>query len=150
MSVLYPNLSRAIEHVVDTHGPIEGRTRIIKLVFLSDREWWTTHKRVYTEAHYYRWNHGPFAKEILSSLESMDGIEVIERRIPFDGGATYAYSKGNQSRLSRVQLDATFLEILNRTAKAWSNRPLKQLLDHVYGLADFKNVEFGGELLVAR
>jgi len=64
-----PTLCKALEYLIDRWGPIEGRTRLIKLVYLADLEWASTHSGPYTEAKYYRWNHGPFSREVLKAIE---------------------------------------------------------------------------------
>jgi hypothetical protein len=74
----YPRLKKALEYLVDEHGPIDGRTRLLKLVYLADREYSQRHGHPYTEAKYYRWNHGPFARESLEVLEWLDGVEIVE------------------------------------------------------------------------
>jgi Protein of unknown function (DUF4065) len=61
-----PTLCKALEYLIDRWGLIESRTRLIKLIYLADLEWAGTHSGPYTEAKYYRWNHGPFSREVLT------------------------------------------------------------------------------------
>ena len=84
-----PKLCRALEYLIDQWGPIEGRTRLVKLIYLVDLEWSATHLGPYTEAKYYRWNHGPFSRELLKAIEWMDGIEIVQGSVPWNGGDTY-------------------------------------------------------------
>lgn len=142
-----PKLAKAIEHIVVRHGPIDGRTRLLKLVYLADRDWAATFGAPYTEARYYRWNHGPFAREILSTVEWMDGIEVIERSTSTISGTIYKYHPGGQTRLTAVQLDHRFASLLDMHARQWSNAPLQALLDYVYADHSFKQKGFGDRLL---
>lgn len=148
----YERLSKALDHVVRDHGPIDGRTRVLKLIFLSDREWYQTKGdgHVYTEARYYRWNHGPFSREVLSSLEWLNGIEVLQEKVSAENGEMYRYRAGSQSRLHNAPLDAHFAKILDRTAAKWKNAPLNALLRYVYALPDFKKADFGDPLLEER
>lgn len=67
----WPKLCKAIEYVVDRHGPIDGRTRLLKLVYLADQRWLQVHGATYTEASYYRWNHGPFSREFLQAIDAV-------------------------------------------------------------------------------
>lgn len=130
----YPKLCKALEHLIDRWGPIEGRTRLTKLIYLADRDWAKTHdQRPYTEADYYRWNHGPYSREIPKAIEWMDGIEIAEEWVPWDGGETYNYRAGVNTRLAKVQIDADFVEVLDRVGGDWGKRPLKELLEFVYG-----------------
>lgn len=140
-------LRKAIEYIVNQCGPIEGR-HLINLIYLADREWHQKHGKTYTEAHFYRWNHGPFSREILQEIEWMDGVEIIEREHSYDmGQKIFHYSSGSRTRLYGVQLDKKFINILDDIADKWGKEPLKKLLDFVYRRKDFKKSEFGDRLL---
>jgi hypothetical protein len=102
--------------------------------------------RPYTEAKYYRWNHGPFSREVLKSLEWMDGIEVVAANVPWNGGSTYCYKPGENTRLTGVNLDPEFVKLLDSIGSRWRSRPLRELLEHVYGDAEFAKKEFGEDL----
>lgn len=139
-------LARSLETLVDEWGPIKGRTRLLKLVYLADREWYQRTGEVYTEAKYYRWNHGPFSKEALEALDWMDGVEVVERGYAFQGGYVYEYASGQSTRLHKVELSPRFRSMLDTHAQRWSKRPLQELLDYVYSRNDFESTEFGEPL----
>ena len=143
----YPRLCKSLEYLVDHWGPLEGRTRLVKLIYLADRQWRRKQGKTYTEAHYYRWNHGPFAREVLAALEWLDGIEIIERERRSPGGTIYIYETGERSRLRDVKLDPDFRHTLSGVAEKWGKSSLQELLDFVYSRDDFKNVEFGERLL---
>ena len=139
-------LCKAVEHLIDAWGPIEGRTRLLKLVYLADLNWARDHGTPYTEARYYRWNHGPFSREVLNAIAWMDGIEIVETTLPWDSGETYCYRAGSSTRLGEVKLDDNFIAILDKIGERWRSRPLKELLDFVYADDDFKQKEFGDYL----
>lgn len=144
----FPQLCKALEHLVDQWGPVEGRTRFMKLIYLADLEWARTHGGApYTEAKYYRWNHGPFSREVLQALEWMDGIEVVESTVSWDGGVSHSYRSGTSTRLSNVDLDPAFVEVLDQIGDRWRNRSLKDLLEHVYSGEHFQDKAFGQPLL---
>jgi hypothetical protein len=147
-----PRLCKALEHLVDRWGPVEGRTRLMKLIYLADLEWAKSHKgRPYTEAEYYRWNHGPFSREVLSALEWMDGIEIVQTTtMSLDGGEAFCYRSGTRTRLSGVDLDLSFVELLDRVGKLWRSRPLKELLTYVYNRDNFLAKAFGEPLFNCR
>jgi Protein of unknown function (DUF4065) len=142
-----PKLCKSIEHLVDTWGPIEGRTRLLKLVYLADLEWAQKHGNPYTEAKYYRWNHGPFSRELLKAVEWMDGIEIVESSEPWDRGETYCYRPGKRTRLGQEKLHPDFVALLDEIGERWRNRPLRELLDHVYGGEQFREKAFGQTLM---
>ncbi len=141
-----PKLCKALEHLIDRWGPIEGRTRLMKLIYLADLEWAGTHSGPYTEATYYRWNHGPFSREVLKAIAWMDGIEIVQGPVSWDRGDTDCYRSGASTRLGEVRLDPDFLAILDRIGSHWKTRPLNELLEHVYGGDGFKDREFGEHL----
>lgn len=143
----YERLSKALEHLVGQHGPVDGRTRLVKLLYLADRAWHARTGRVYTECTYFRWNHGPFAREITSALEWLDGVEVIQERATTPSGAGYRYRAGTYSRLENVKLDPAFVEALDEVARKWKDAPLQDLLDHVYSKPDLREANFGDPLL---
>jgi hypothetical protein len=141
-------ICKALEYLVDRGGPVEDRTRLMKLIYLADLAWATGHGgRPYTEASYYRWNHGPFSQEVLRALEWMDGIEIVEETIPWERGETYCYRSGERTRLGDVELDQEFKGILDGVVDQWRHRPLRELLEHVYGGEQFKDKVFGQPLL---
>lgn len=144
----YPKLCKAIEYLVDKCGPIHGRTRLLKLVYLADHEWAKAHGggRTYTEADYYRWNHGPFSREFLSALEWMDGVEIVETGLG-NYESSYVYTSGVSTRLGDTPLDPNFQAVLDDIGQKWAGKPLRTLLEHVYGDAEFKTKEFGDILL---
>lgn len=146
-ALTYPKISKALEYLVHKWGPIKGRTRLIKLLYLADKGWMESHREPFTEARYYRYNHGPFAKEIMNAVNQMDGVEVVETAVPGRDGTGYEYAPGRMTRLSQYHLDPEFAQLLDDVAQRWSRAPLQAVLDHVYGSADFKAKNFGEKLL---
>jgi hypothetical protein len=145
--VRWPKLCKAIEYVVDQHGPIDGRTRLLKLVYLADQQWLRARGTTYTEANYYRWNHGPFAREFLHALDWLNGVEIVERRFDGPSGAMYEYHSGERTRLGNVQLAEQFKGYLDEAATRWRSEPLQKLLDYVYSDSEFVQTDFGEKLL---
>jgi hypothetical protein len=143
-----PLLCKALERLVDEWAPIEGRTRLMKLIYLADLDWAKRHAgRPYTEAVYYRWNHGPFSREVVTALEWMDGIEIVQSTLSCDGGETFCYRSGGRTRLSAVELDPGFVDNLDRLGKQWASRPLEELLSRVYYRDNFLKRAFGEPLI---
>lgn len=142
----WPKLCKAIEYVVDRHGPIDGRTRLLELVYLADQRWLRVHGATYTEASYYRWNHGPFSREFLQALDWISGVEILERRHG-GWGVTSQYHSGDRSRLSGVHLDERFQGFLDDEAARWRSAPVQELMEHVYSDDEFGHAHFGEKLL---
>lgn len=142
-----PKLCKALETLVNHCGAVDGRTRILKLVYLTDKAWHARRGEPYTEAHWFRWNHGPFAREVMSALEWMDGVEIVQKERSHSNGTLYTYLPGDRTRLSGVKLDPEFEQLLLETAKKWRDVPLQKLLKHVYADATFDSTVFGDRLL---
>lgn len=145
-----PKLCKAIETLVDNCGSIDGRTRMLKLIYLADKAWHKEHGAPYTEAKYFRWNHGPYAKEVLRALEWMDGVEIVQTQHEHPNGTIYRYEPGERTRLRKVLLDNEFERMLVSTAKQWKAVPLQRLLKHVYSDPTFDATNFGDALLTPR
>jgi hypothetical protein len=141
-----PKLCKAIEHLIDRWGPINGRARLTKLIYLADQAWAQQHGSPYTEADYYRWNHGPFSREILQAIEWMDGVEIVEDGEQVAQGAPHRYTPGVSTRLKELELHPEFVRLLDRVGQEWRGRPLRDLLDYVYGDESFSRREFGENL----
>ena len=145
-AIQFPKLCKTLEYLIDHWGPIQGRTRLQKLVYLADQVWAQRHGKPYTEAVYYRWNHGPYSREFLKALEWMDGVELLEDSENIGEGTPYRYSPGLSTRLRTIELDPAFVAVLEEVGQVWRSRPLRELLDHVYADEGFKSREFGEHL----
>lgn len=145
----HPKLCRAIEYLVDDHGPILGRTRLVKLLYLADLRWADERGagRGYTEARYYRWNHGPFAREILDAIDWMNGVEILETVADNPVGVEYRYVSGRRTRLRPVTLNPEFKRYLDEVAEEWGDVSLAEILAHVYEMPVFKNAGHGDSIL---
>lgn len=142
-----PKLCKALETLVDHCKSIDGRTRILKMVYLADKAWHAKHRSPYTEAKWFRWNHGPYAREVLGALEWMDGVEIVEKVVHWPTSTGYVYVPGPSTRLSQVRLDPEFERELRTTATKWQHESLKKLLAHVYSDSTFDKTMFGDRLL---
>ncbi len=119
----------------------------MKLIFLADLEWKKKQRNSsYTEASYYRWNHGPFAREVFDALDWMDGVEIVGKTEPGYSGVTYSYESGVSTRLRKIELDPEFIDILDRVGLKWHDAPLRELLNYVYRRRVFRNKDFGDPL----
>lgn len=143
-----PRLCKAIEHVVSRWGPIEDHIRLMTILYLAERAWAKNHHEPHTEATFYRWNNGSFSHEVLHALEWMDGIEVVQYPVAWDGGGIYGYRSGGRTRLKDVQLNSGFIQILDQISESWRNRSLGELLEYVYTSAEFQGKGYGQPLLV--
>lgn len=111
----YPILCKAIEYIVDKYKSIDHKT-LVNLLYLTDK---------YSEAVYYRWNGGAYSKEIITSLEWMDGIEIVKNRL--------VYTPGLSSRLKNIELDLEFKANLDIVRDNIIEESYKQLEPYNFG-----------------
>ncbi len=119
----FPRLCKALEHLVDRWGPVEGRTRLMKLIYLADLEWarrtaLRTPRRNTTAG-----TTDPSPARCSSPWSGWTASRWLQTTQLWDGGDTYCYRSGARTRLAAVELDSAFVEVLDRVGDQWSGRP---------------------------
>lgn len=71
---------RALLYVLEQSGYAVPMTRLHKLLYLADLQYFHEHGRSITGAKWVRHNYGPIAKAMLPSLAAMSGHEVEEEK----------------------------------------------------------------------
>ncbi len=114
-----------------------GRTKLVKLLFLIDREAKRQIGRTVTNVTYRYHAYGPYADDIIRSLQLLDGQEVKEGRYLTDYGPGYAfqYETGPTPRFE-VKLEERESAIADLVLAKYARKDLPQLLAHVYGLPE--------------
>jgi len=122
----------------DEDGTISGRTRLQKLLFLAQEDF---SEPLDTGYEFYAYDYGPFSKELLDDIESLerDGL-VSERNIDLGHGEKYIYEiePDGQAALERFLEGLTEperAEIIDRAELVESNFngiALSRLLEFVY------------------
>jgi hypothetical protein len=141
----FPKLSKTVEYLVHRWGPIKHPSKLKNIIFLADHRWSARKGSPYTEAVYRFWNQGPFSREILKVLDWLDGVEIVEEQV----GETSWYRAGHFSRLKNIELDESFVALLNELGEKYCSLPAQVLIDEVYGLLEVRKASFG-ELLLGR
>jgi len=115
------------------HYPKElTRVILIKLVYLTDVEFYRRYCRQTTDLIYEFDNHGPFTSAILDETEKMfsDGLIDIGELPSSFGGPKYVYRC--KSEYEHKNLDQHTLEVLHYVNSYFSKFGLLDLLDYVY------------------
>lgn len=115
------------------HYPKElTRVILIKLVYLTDVEFYRRYCRQTTDLIYEFDNHGPFTSAILDETEKMFSNGLIDiRELPSSfGGPKYVYKC--KSEYEHKNLDQHTLEVLHYVNSYFSRFSLLDLLDYVY------------------
>jgi uncharacterized protein YwgA len=118
--------------------PIEGRTRLQKMVFLMQQEFAERDEPLPGEYQYIPYDYGPFAKKLYDDIDDLSDRHVIDEdpETIEDGKVKYYYRLGRRgddflhewpdSDVKRVR------KVAERIKRDFNDMPLPQLLDHVY------------------
>lgn len=133
-------LRDAITYIVRNFNP-EGiqRTKLVKLLFLSDRKAKDKLGKKITDIEYIRYHYGPFKPEILSTLEEMDGYGIQEKTESSKyGGKAYRYVEGNNPRTSCSSISQKEKEIIDEVVEKYRRVSLEDILNEIYSLEEIK------------
>ncbi|HEX7896623.1 MAG TPA: Panacea domain-containing protein [Planctomycetota bacterium] len=120
-----------------------GRTKLIKLAYLSDYFARKTIGRPITSYTYRFGDHGPFDRAFYDTLEVLGGEGVQERR--YEEWDAYRYTVPAPLAEARA-LDSTERHIVESVIEKFGRLPLRQLLDFVYSTEPMISAEPGAEL----
>lgn len=118
--------------------PIEGRTRLQKMVFLMQQEFVEADEPLPGKYQYIPYDYGPFAKKLYDDIDELSDRHVIDEdpETIEDGKVKYYYQLGRrgddylhewpEEDIKRVR------KVAERIKQDFNDMPLPQLLDHVY------------------
>ena len=104
-----------------------GKTKLIKLLYLLDVEYFRSNKKTDTELNWIFYKYGPYAFEIEEFLES---IGVTEEQIPLKGGRVLLRLGIDSQEELEIGLEKRV--ILDSLIEEWGDASLNELLDYVY------------------
>ena len=116
-----------------------ARTKLMKLLFLIDRE---LHRR--HGATVFRWKmykYGPFSREVLDTLDDMEIYGSVLSRVEGDA-VVYELTSTAPAKLPQEVKEAA-----DQVLETWAHRSLDDLLSYVYSLEEVKEAWPGKPLL---
>jgi len=116
-----------------------ARTKLMKLLFLIDRE---LHRR--HGATVFRWKmykYGPFSREVLDTLDDMEIYGSVLSRVEGDA-VVYELTSTAPAKLPQE-----VKEVADQVLETWAHRSLDDLLSYVYSLEEVKEAWPGKPLL---
>jgi len=133
-------LKAIIYHIVKTLGRVDGRTRLMKLIYLIDMEAAKELGHPVSGARFYSYSHGPFAREVLSALAELNVFWIKEHvTTNIYGDRRYVYTPSNFPFVEPLEIDdPREKEIVERVVNRWGGEDLSTLLRHVYNTKPFK------------
>jgi hypothetical protein len=109
-----------------------GTTKLVKLFYLIDHEFYRWHRRTLTDATWVFYHYGPYCEDLVQTAQAADGIEP-EPVFEFSEGKFY-----RGYRVTKGFLDASgrwpapIRGIVESVYQRWAPATLPLLLDHVY------------------
>lgn len=124
---------------VEDEKPVEGRTRLQKLMFLTQKRLDERGSQIDWGYPFLPYDYGPFAKELYDDLDWLRHRGLIkerERRLD-DDVIQYDYiltSEGREVAKERLEDEgmSQLKETFEAVKKEFNDIPLQQLIDHVY------------------
>jgi hypothetical protein len=126
-------LVRAISTRVQEKDGYLNKTKLIKLLYLIDIEFFKTHKKTFTDFNWIFKDYGPWAyeyNEIFQSISESPYFQINEGdRLDID---TIFIKSRKKTDLSEVTDDIDFKFITLQLIDKWADRSLDELLNFVY------------------
>lgn len=117
---------------------IQGRTRLQKLVFLTQKEFASAEDRLPGTYTYVPYDYGPFARDLYDDLDRLKDRKVIveDPEMMEDDKIKYDYRLGPQAdeylaEIPEERFEAA-LELAQKIKSRWNGEELPELLDYVY------------------
>lgn len=120
-------VSRVIER-----GSFVSKTKLLKLLYLFDIEWYRTHRETYTGFQWIFHLLGPWTQEYDPMLETFFANEFLEKQKSRDSYGTEFITTREQVYLHRLFDSRSDERILEDVLRTWAKVPTPEILDHVY------------------
>lgn len=124
------NLIQYLAFEVQDRGVPLYRTRLIKLLYLSEVEYYRAIGKRLTMLDWIRYKYGPFAFEIQEIGKSI-GMDLVEEKTDFETGRGIRY-RAEEPRDLDDWLPQYMKGAIDRVIDRWSDESLEVLLDYVY------------------
>ncbi|WP_185715663.1 Panacea domain-containing protein [Halocatena pleomorpha] len=120
-------------------GNVLTRTKLVKLLYLADRESYIRRRRQISNIQYIKYHYGPYSEDIVDTVKEMDGHEIIELSGRSQNGTFYQYKSNTECQELKLTPDER--NILDKIIQEFSNTPTKELVETVYELDELHDIE---------
>ncbi len=135
------NLIRYIVSEVQDQDGVILRTRLVKLLYLCDIEYYRSKRQLLTDLDWKRYFYGPFAFELQDITKRM-GLDLGEEEVDFATGRGVKYEVYDTPSWE-TWLSASQKQDVDMVIKRWGGEDLNLLLDYVYCYTEpMKNAQF--------
>lgn len=129
------NLTKLIPAIVALANERDSyvtKTKLLKLLYLFDVEWYRVHRVTYTEFDWKFHLLGPWTSEYDPTLEILFANENIKKRAGSDTFDTEFITTDEEVYLNRIFDDSKDSLIFEKVMRTWGNKATPEILDHVY------------------
>ncbi|ELY77942.1 Panacea domain-containing protein [Natrinema gari] len=133
-------LNDMIEYLVSHFsGNALTRTKLVKLLYLADRESYIARDRQISNLNYIKYHYGPYSEDIVDTLQEMDGDKIRELSGRSSNGTYYRYEANSDYEGSTLTREER--AILKQVLREFEDTQTKQLVETVYDLDDLDSIE---------
>lgn len=136
------NLKALIAYIIVNVSYKISRTELVKLIYWFEYLRVQTFGKQLTDVQFIRYKHGPFAAEILSTVDIMrdEGLVEITNYKTRQGYLSYLHSVGNLEKLREYKLSKDDQFIASITIKNLSGLPFEDLLKKIYSTPPMERI----------
>ena len=135
-------LKECLIYFIHKHSKRIGRTKLFKLVYLSDVLSYAKTGKTITGVEYVYYDYGAWSPAFYDALRSIKD-KVSERvSLTFLGDRSYMY-EATAPRYRFEHLSKEDLEVLKQIDAEWGNRSLRAVLDAAYSSPPFVDAKYG-------
>lgn len=131
--------------VARAHPRGVSQTRLLKLLWLAELEHYSKTGQRLTDANWFRYDHGPFSKDVLQTINQAEGF-VHEQFISSHGVRSKLILPTTEPGAEQTPEAETLEEVLWK----FSTYDTEELLDEVYAEPFFETTEFGHDFDFSR
>jgi hypothetical protein len=142
-----PISTRVLRYIVDQireQDAVPTRTKVAKLLYLVDVEYYRRHGRLLTDLSWRFLHYGPYAVELEPQFQSLD-LKEEEIRTQ-KGHRAFTYRVHEPESLDDL-LESSDIRLIDRITEKWALESLYRLLDYVYFETEPMRDASRGELL---
>lgn len=124
------NLIKYIVFEIKDNGGVVLRTRLVKMLYLCDIEYYRSHRKQMTPLVWKRYKYGPFSFDLQSITNSI-GFNMSEESVDFVTLKGFKYDVLEPIDIDKI-LNPSERSIVDRVIKRWGQAELEDILDYVY------------------
>ncbi|MEJ5258471.1 MAG: Panacea domain-containing protein [Fervidobacterium sp.] len=125
------------------------KTKLLKLLYLIDREAVRVFKRTLTGFRYYRYLYGPYTIQIEDVINSLSLGQYItfDYRITSSQREVYLLVPEKKAREYKLKtISKEEMDLIDDILERYGSKRLDSILKEVYGFEEIKNAEFAEEI----